>query len=117
MDTRTQIRTAGPAVQAASAQWTPDELGRIEVGQQIIKTRMLGVYAHIQKKAAADRRIWGLVRQGLAGRPGCFWAVEGSQAVGTPFVAWASVGRIADLLQQMAQPEFVCMLGPLDSRS
>ncbi|HBJ99760.1 MAG TPA: hypothetical protein DDZ62_07145 [Delftia acidovorans] len=113
MDTRTQSRIAGPAIQAASSQWTPEEMARIEAGQQVIKTRMPGVYAHIQQKAKADRRVWGLVRQGLAGRPGCFWAVEGSQAVGTPFVAWASMGRIADLLQQMAQPEFACMLGPL----
>lgn len=113
MDTRTQAGSAGPASKPDGQQLTAEDRRRIEQGQQIIKSNMPGVYGHICKAAAADKRIWGLVRMGLAGRPNCFWAMEGQQLAGTPFVAWASLDAPAKLLQQMARPAFVCLLGPL----
>lgn len=70
-----------------------------------IKAHMPDAYASIQRKAAQ----WGneafmLVRRGLRGEAGCFYAVEGGRVVGTPFDARHPDMQIA----AQAMVEFGC---------
>ena len=51
-----------------------------------IKDYMPAVYAAIKARAAVvGNGAFELVRRGLRGEPGCFWALEGGRVVGTPF--------------------------------
>lgn len=51
-----------------------------------IKAHMPFVYASIQRKAQEIGGVaYGLVRRGLSGERGCFYALEGGHIVGTPF--------------------------------
>lgn len=71
MDTATPEKTVDDKITEAIAQ---------------IKTHMPDVYASIQRKA---REIGGdafaLVRRGLRGERGCFYAMEAGMVVGAPF--------------------------------
>lgn len=59
---------------------------KVQQGLNTIKTRMPEVYASIQARAAEVGPLaYALVRRGLRGEPGCFWAVERGHVVGTPF--------------------------------
>lgn len=52
----------------------------------LIKARMPNVYRSIQDKASViGNAAYGLVRRGVSGEPGCFYAIEGGHVVGTPF--------------------------------
>ena len=51
-----------------------------------IKDYMPAVYAAIKARAeVVGNGAFELVRRGLRGEPGCFWALEGGRVVGTPF--------------------------------
>lgn len=51
-----------------------------------IRQHMPGVYAAIQAKAGEiGNEAFRLVRRGLRGEPGCFWACERGRVVGAPF--------------------------------
>lgn len=65
----------------------PDERrGAVNAGLHTIKTAMPNVYATIQDKAQViGNEAFTLVRRGLAGQPGCFYAFEAGHVVGTPF--------------------------------
>jgi len=53
---------------------------------QVIKTRMPNVRQAIEDKAAQiGPEAFALVRRGLRGEPGCFYALEGGYVLGTPF--------------------------------
>lgn len=52
----------------------------------LIKREMPNVYQSIQAKAKEiGNDAFALVRQGLRGKPGCFYAFERGHVVGTPF--------------------------------
>lgn len=60
----------------------------VDAGLLTIKTSMPNVYASIQARAEAlGGEAFALVRRGLAGEPGCFYALEAGHVVGTPFGA------------------------------
>lgn len=66
-----------------------------------IKANMPEVYKAIQAKAAQiGTRAFGLVRRGLAGQPGCFYAFENGRVVGTPFQDLSVQADIAKLMVQ-----------------
>lgn len=53
---------------------------------QVIKSRMPNVRQAIEDRAALiGNETFALVRRGLRGEPGCFYALEGGHVVGTPF--------------------------------
>lgn len=58
----------------------------VNAGLHTIKTLMPNVYESIQAKAeSVGNDAFALVRRGLAGQPGCFYAFEAGHVVGTPF--------------------------------
>lgn len=74
-----------------------------EVEQQIaqIKGHMPLVYQAIQEKAGQiGNEAYRLVRQGIAGQPCKFWAMERGRVVGTPFKGHPIE---ADVAQAMVQ--------------
>lgn len=53
---------------------------------QVIKSRMPNVRQAIEDRAVLiGNEAFALVRRGLRGEPGCFYALEGGYVVGTPF--------------------------------
>ena len=53
---------------------------------QVIKSRMPNVRQAIEDRAALiGNEAFALVRRGLRGEPGCFYALEAGHVVGTPF--------------------------------
>lgn len=60
--------------------------GDVEARIAEIKAYMPETYKSIQRKAELiGRDAYRLVRQGVAGQPGRFWAMERGRVVGTPF--------------------------------
>lgn len=81
MDTRTldQAKTGATAI-------PENRRALVNHGLHTIKTCMPNVYALIQAKAADMGDVaYNLVRRGLAGEAGCFYAIEGGYVVGTPY--------------------------------
>lgn len=77
----------GTAMNAGSAAFNAEQLRALKVqyGMETIKECMPNVYREI--KAHADdvgNVVYALVRAGLAGQPGCFYAFEGGHVVGQP---------------------------------
>ncbi len=99
--------------EVVKVEWSEDEMRKITEGQQRIKSSMPEVYRMIQDRAALDRRVWRMVRLGLAGRAGCFWASEAGYVVGTPFVAVTGAVQIADLIRKFGSAH-VCILAEPD---
>ncbi|MNU94325.1 hypothetical protein D3C71_843030 [compost metagenome] len=65
---------------------------------QVIKSSMPHVRQSIEDKVAQiGPEAYALVRRGLRGEPGCFYALEAGHVVGTPF------GRSDPRMQQLAQ--------------
>lgn len=59
---------------------------RQQQGLHTIKAHMPQTYAEIQRQAGArGNEVYRLVRQGCAGEPDRFYAVEAGHVVGTPF--------------------------------
>lgn len=80
MDTRTASVGQGSAEYLEQAR-----MNRIESGLQTIKQCMPEVYALIKAKAEeVGGAVYGLVRRGLGGEPGCFYAFEAGHVVGQP---------------------------------
>lgn len=78
--------TVTEAQQQGAAVISAERMGAVNAGLQLIKARMPEVYKTIQDKAAVmGNEAYALVRRGLAGQPGCFYAFEAGQVVGTPF--------------------------------
>lgn len=88
-------------VEGGQVSWTELEKRLIQEGQQRIKTSMPEVYRTIQRYAEKDAAVWRLVRMGLAGRPGCFWACEGALVAGTPFTRLSRSTEISRLIARM----------------
>jgi len=59
----------------------------VETQLALIKDHMPMTYADIQAQAAGPRgkHTFALVRRGLRGDLGCFYAIEAGHVVGTPF--------------------------------
>lgn len=89
--------------------WSEYELRLIEQGQQLIKLKMPQVYRSIMKKAESNARVWRLVRMGLAGRAGCFWAYEAGHTVGAPFPGLANAVQVSRLIARFGC-DFVVMV-------
>ena len=73
----------------------------VSVDEQIalIKARMPAVYGAIQAKAVEiGKQAFGLVRRGLKGEPGCFYAFERGHVVGTPFSHGAMPPEVAQAM-------------------
>lgn len=98
-----QMNKTGGAAANGSGQteWTEQEKALIAAGQQRIKSSMPEVYKTIQRHAEKDARVWRLVRMGLAGRPGCFWATEAGQVAGTPFTKLSRMVEVSRLISRM----------------
>ena len=81
MDTVTPTQAPqGAAVVPAERQ------AAVNAGLNTIKTYMPNVYAVIQDRAQSmGNEAYALVRRGLAGQAGCFYAFEAGHVVGTPF--------------------------------
>lgn len=83
------------------------------VEQQISEIRqfMPGVYASIRAKAEEiGREAFALVRRGLRGEPGCFYAFERGRVVGTPFDGCEIQADVAAVMVQF-RCAHVCMWG------
>lgn len=64
---------------------------------EVIKRHMPNVLACIEDRAQHfGPETYKLVRRGLRGEPGCFYAIEGGYVMGTP------MGMDRDTLQQLA---------------
>lgn len=89
----------------------PVEGKQVEVLIGEIKAYMPNVYQGIQDKA---REIGGeafrLVRRGLRGEPGCFWAMERGRVVGTPFAGHPIQDEVAMVMVKFGCAH-VCMWG------
>lgn len=58
---------------------------RIQYGLDTLKTHMPNVYALIKEKAERyGGQVYALVRRGLAGEQGCFYAFEAGHVLGQP---------------------------------
>lgn len=89
--TPTEARQGAPVIPA-------ERQAAVNAGLHTIKTRMPNVYATIQDKAQhMGNEAFALVRRGLAGQAGCFYAFEAGHVVGTPF------GRSDPRMEQVAQ--------------
>lgn len=97
------------ATEASTSQWTEQELRLITEGQQRIKASMPEVYKTICRFAAKDKNVWRTVRMGLAGRPNCFWAAEGGNMAGAPFIGLNRSVEMSRLMACMGCAH-VCMI-------
>ena len=70
----------------ASAEYLEQaRINRIESGLRTIKQCMPEVYALIKSRAEeVGSAVYALVRRGLGGEPGCFYAFEAGHVVGQP---------------------------------
>ena len=74
-----------------------------------IKDYMPAVYAAIKARAAVmGNGAFELVRRGLRGEPGCFWALEGGRVVGTPFHGHAVMTEVGKALVEFGCA-YVCI--------
>lgn len=65
----------------------------------LIKRDMPNVYRSIQAKAETiGNEAFALVRQGIRGKPGCFYAFERGHVVGTPFGNHAITADVAETM-------------------
>jgi len=97
-------RTVNQSAARAAGQQPLNELPSVVKGLDTIKTRMPNVYKAIQAKAVdIGDEAYSLVRRGLAGQAGCFYALEGGHVVGTVF------GRGDPRMHQLA--EFLVFFG------
>ncbi|GGH62225.1 hypothetical protein GCM10010975_26690 [Comamonas phosphati] len=87
--------------ESSRIEWSEQEMRLIQEGQQRIRASMPEVYKTIQRYAEKDAAVWRLVRMGLAGRPGCFWACEGAVVAGTPFTRLSRAAEISRLMARM----------------
>jgi hypothetical protein len=59
---------------------------KLAATQLTIKTKMPETYNYIQERAKQHPKgTFGLVKRGVLGEPGCFYAFERGHVVGTPF--------------------------------
>jgi hypothetical protein len=59
---------------------------QVEAEIELIKQRMPETYQAIQSRAQSHgRSVYAQVRQGIAGQPNTFYAIEAGHVVGTPF--------------------------------
>ena len=74
------------SVGQASAEYLEQaRINRIESGLRTIKQCMPEVYALIKSRAEeVGSAVYALVRRGLGGEPGCFYAFEAGHVVGQP---------------------------------
>lgn len=108
-------KAEGAAVGAGGqSAWTEQEQRLIAEGQQRIKSSMPEVYKTIQRYAEKDKSVWRLVRLGLAGRPGCFWACEGGCVAGTPFVRLSRMVEVSRLMARMGCAHVCIIAGHAD---
>ncbi len=93
--------TPTPTQQGAAV--IPDaKRAAVNAGLQLIKSAMPNVYAVIQDRAQSmGNEAFALVRRGLAGEAGCFYAFEAGHVVGTPF--GESDPRMAQVAQFVAR--------------
>lgn len=95
MDTRTPEKDAEAAKRVAA------QLAEI-------RDRMPEVYAAVQGKASQiGPKAFGLVRRGLKGEAGCFYAMERGRVVGTPF-RQEVMADVASLMVQFGV-SFICI--------
>lgn len=74
-----------------------------------IKDYMPAVYAAIKARAAVVGNVaFELVRRGLRGEPGCFWALEGGRVVGTPFYGHVAMKEVGHALVEFGCA-YVCI--------
>jgi hypothetical protein len=74
----------------------------------IIKAHMPLTYQTIKTKAGeVGGKAYALVRLGIAGKPNCFYAIEGDRAVGTPFVGAPGMDTMANYIKQFGCKLFV----------
>lgn len=82
-----------------------------EAGIALIKAAMPETYKSIRAKAREiGSGAYTLVRQGLRGKAGCFWACERGNVVGTPFADHEIQRDVAQLMVQFGST-FVCIWG------
>ena len=79
----------------ASAEYLEQaRINRIESGLRTIKQCMPEVYALIKSRAEeVGSAVYALVRRGLGGEPGCFYAFEAGHVVGQPRSPVSDDGR------------------------
>lgn len=63
-----------------------------------------------ERAAVMGNEVYALVRRGMRGEPGCFWAMERGHVVGTPFSGQAIEADVAALMVQFGC-QHVCILG------
>ena len=72
------------------------DTGNVEQVVADIKAHMPEVYKSIQAQAELrGREAYALVRRGIAGQAGCFYAFERGRVVGTPFDDRAVMDEVA----------------------
>lgn len=75
------------AMNGAHGYMTPEQVRavRVQYGMDTIKECMPNVYQQIKQRAdEVGNVVFALVRAGLAGQPGCFYAFEAGHVVGQP---------------------------------
>lgn len=80
MNTRAAMNGAGGYMTAEQVRAV-----RVQYGMDTIKECMPNVYQQIKQRAdEVGNVVFALVRAGLAGQPGCFYAFEAGHVVGQP---------------------------------
>lgn len=133
MDSRTAAKGNAPDRPAAVASAAA---AGVEQRLQEIRQHMPGVYAAIWAKAAelgglsvdalrrmdpaawpsASAQVFRLVRRGVGGQPGCFYAFERGRVVGTPFAGLDIERDVAAVMVQF-ECAHVCMWGAIAQES
>lgn len=84
---RMDSMNTGTAMNAGSVAFNAEQLRALKVqyGMDTIKECMPNVYREIKARAdEVGNVVYALVRAGLAGQPGCFYAFEAGHVVGQP---------------------------------
>jgi hypothetical protein len=93
------------------------QVSAADVERQIgeIRQHMPGVYGSIRAKSGEiGNAAFALVRRGLRGEPGCFYAFERGRVVGTPFEGNEIQADVAAVMVQF-RCAHVCMWGMADA--
>ena len=85
----------------------------VEEQIQLIKSHMPETYQSIKARAAAHGNgVYAEVRQGLAGKPNVFYAMEAGHVMGTPFNDIDVTNKVAGLMVKFGCKHLVMWARP-----
>lgn len=78
----------------------------------LMRDKMPSTTARVREEATCKGNgVYAVVRRGLRGEPGCFWAIEAGHVIGTPLGLEAVLPDVAMAMVTFGA-SFVCAFGP-----